>query len=740
MHPKQIKSKNLFIMKILSYISPALHNPPFWGADKIHLPSSRFDKIVQTMHRFIPTLLVLSGVLPVLGGSSVLTRADDLARALQDANAVESRFDVTATVSYVCTNRVNPNMNVAGRDSSGDVLFRIEDIRTLSEVPRPGDHCRFCGAVRTNEHGRHFAVADVLSTFGHGVPPQADVPLETKTLNNYPNYRLLRISGILTDVSYYVASAFWIMLDIRRGQEHVFATLPTSDDADLITIGKHIGSSVSVTGLFVPYDHSLRLQLRRIFKIASFEDLSFPTLQSSTPSNLQRILGRVRATWQDNHAVILTEQGTFVGLEFAPDVPLPENGDLIEATGFPETDMFNLNIFNTTWRRIPAEPEPPQMPTPLSAEGPAFRDQYGKRCAYSQLHGQIVQLEGIVLNAPDKRSSDRLQIKCGPRIVAIDASTHPRALERIEEGCRIRCTGICVLEVAPPTGHITIPRLNGFFIVVRSATDIDILERPSWWTVPRMLCLVGALVVVLLLILVWNRTLRHLAEKRGRELADETIARASADLKVLERTRLAIELHDTLAQNLTGVCLEIETANRLADENPSQMRVHLDVAHKALKSCRAELRNCLWDLRHQALETDDMEIALRQALTPHVADCDMAIRFKVPRDRLTDSTAYAILRIVRELAVNAVRHGKATSLRIAGSIEGDKLLFSVKDNGCGFDPENCPGDEQGHYGLLGIRERINTFEGQMKIDSAPGRGTKVTIFLNVPQERKDVST
>ena len=164
------------------------------------------------------------------------------------------------------------------------------------------------------------------------------------------------------------------------------------------------------------------------------------------------------------------------------------------------------------------------------------------------------------------------------------------------------------------------------------------------------------------------------------------------------------------------------------------MHEHLGIASRALKSCRDDLRNCLWDLRHQTLESDDMESAILQTLAPHTAGIDLAVRFRVPRERISDNTAHAILCIIRELTINGVRHGKATTVKVAGSVEGERLLCSVRDNGCGFDPENCPGDEQGHYGLLGIRERVNAFEGSMTIESRPGAGTKTTISIHIPQE------
>ena len=133
------------------------------------------------------------------------------------------------------------------------------------------------------------------------------------------------------------------------------------------------------------------------------------------------------------------------------------------------------------------------------------------------------------------------------------------------------------------------------------------------------------------------------------------------------------------------------------------------------------------------LEDEDVNDAIRRTLAPHVGNTELAVRFSVPRELFCDNTAHTILRIIRELAINAVQHGKATSVKVAGSIEDAKLLFSVRDNGCGFDPATAPGGEQGHYGLLGIHERVNSFEGKLTLDSVPGKGTKVTVHLNIPQ-------
>ena len=154
------------------------------------------------------------------------------------------------------------------------------------------------------------------------------------------------------------------------------------------------------------------------------------------------------------------------------------------------------------------------------------------------------------------------------------------------------------------------------------------------------------------------------------------------------------------------------------------------------------MRNILWDLRSQVLDEPDIEKAIQQILEPCSDGADIRIRFAVPRDRLTESTARAIFCIVRELVVNAIRHGGATSIRIAGSVENGLLLCSVRDNGCGFDPASAPGAEEGHFWLVGIRERVDAVGGSIEIESAPGKGTRISLSMPAPfkEEREGSGT
>jgi signal transduction histidine kinase len=129
-----------------------------------------------------------------------------------------------------------------------------------------------------------------------------------------------------------------------------------------------------------------------------------------------------------------------------------------------------------------------------------------------------------------------------------------------------------------------------------------------------------------------------------------------------------------------------------------------------------------------------MTEAIERTLEPHSIGVKIAVRFNVPRERLTESTTHAILHIVRELAVNAIRHDRATMIKIAGECHDDTISFSVKDNGCGFDPDAAPSAETGHFGLLGIRERLKEFGGSMTIESEPEQGAKAIVKLTIEHD------
>ena len=152
-------------------------------------------------------------------------------------------------------------------------------------------------------------------------------------------------------------------------------------------------------------------------------------------------------------------------------------------------------------------------------------------------------------------------------------------------------------------------------------------------------------------------------------------------------------------------------------------------AKRILASCRRELRCCLWDLRSRALDASDFQKAVRETLAPHLGGTAATIDFDIPSAKMSEALRHAALSIMREATVNAVRHGHAQTIAISGELSGRRLSFSIVDDGRGFDPDKAKGSVDGHFGLLGMRERAKAFNGSVSITSAPGDGTEISVTL-----------
>ena len=125
---------------------------------------------------------------------------------------------------------------------------------------------------------------------------------------------------------------------------------------------------------------------------------------------------------------------------------------------------------------------------------------------------------------------------------------------------------------------------------------------------------------------------------------------------------------------------------------------------------------------------------MRKTIAPVAIGAATHVRLDVSRARLSDTTAHAVMCIIRELVSNAVRHGHAKTVRVAGEFHNGVLSFSVRDDGCGFDPERCGGPAEGHFGLEGIHERAKRLNGEFRITSTPGNGTRAIAQLKIGNE------
>ena len=451
---------------------------------------------------------------------------------------------------------------------------------------------------------------------------------------------------------------------------------------------------------------------------------------------IRRLSGLVLAVRPPDEILLLNASNTVSHVKTL-DSTLPRPGAFIKAAGRVETDTYFLRLAGARWRDTPPIPieEPP--PQEFSARQILSRDET-QTTIRTDLHGKPVRIRAVVRSLPDPGFGRQLIFAESDGVTfTIDADSCPSVVGSLERGSTISATGICWIEIGNWRPTAPFPQARDFSLALRSPADVKVLANPPWWTPARLAAVIGAMALLIVAVLVWNRALRKEARRQGRLLFREQVARMSAELRAKERSRLAVELHDSISQILTGVALKIKAAQATARTDLDRSLANLSIAESSLRSSREELRHCLWDLRNNIFDIPDFEEAVRQMLRPCIGDAEIAVRLQMERKRISDSTAHEILKIIRELAVNAVRHGAATKIMIAGCLDGDVLSFSVKDNGIGYDETSAPGPEQGHFGILGIRDRLSRCNGALDIQGTPGAGTKATVSMHVDLEDEE---
>ena len=192
----------------------------------------------------------------------------------------------------------------------------------------------------------------------------------------------------------------------------------------------------------------------------------------------------------------------------------------------------------------------------------------------------------------------------------------------------------------------------------------------------------------------------------------ELKARYSAVLG--ERNRIAREIHDTLAQNLAGIALQLDSVNMETPDIPSSLRSRLDQTCNLVRYSLSEARRAVSDLRSDNLERHELEAELPQIAARMASSATAEANVQVvgtPR-RLNPTIEKNLLRIFQEALANAVKHAGAHKIDIELRYGPDCLMLSVRDDGSGFDTEKIIPLGVGHYGLTGMRERAERIGGR----------------------------
>ncbi len=214
-------------------------------------------------------------------------------------------------------------------------------------------------------------------------------------------------------------------------------------------------------------------------------------------------------------------------------------------------------------------------------------------------------------------------------------------------------------------------------------------------------------------------------------------ARRLESAQTEERNRLAREIHDTIAQDLSAISFQLEAAEAIlgAQGDPERARRSVSAALDLTRKGLEEARRSVLDLRAAPLEGRTLPAALAAlAAEASAGDIGPAVVFEgAPGTPLSPAVEVGLYRIAQEALQNALRHATASRIHLLLESLPDKVRLTVEDDGQGFAIEDATASR---FGLVGMRERSRLLGGIFQIESSPGAGTRITAELPLPTPRR----
>jgi signal transduction histidine kinase len=433
-------------------------------------------------------------------------------------------------------------------------------------------------------------------------------------------------------------------------------------------------------------------------------------------------------------------------------------GDTIEAVGFLDIAGYRPVLADARCRRDEA---PPAVVAPVEVPFARLRE--------GQHAGEVILLRGKLVGRttrPVRRDNAGF---VGARTICTiqnadlaftaecEHDQENTALGSVPLGSLVTSAGVASIETGDDG------QLKTLVLLQRTPGDLRVLETPSWFTPPRLLICLGAVLLLSVGAIGWSMTVsknnamlsflvaerekaqRELQqahdslEQRVRERTDqlkiEMTARKAAEVDfkatLTERTRLARDLHDTLEQSLTGIALQLDTTAKLLPRSTSEAERHLELARGFMHQSQIELRRSIWDLRSRELEQFDVATALLHTSQQIAQGTQLRVEIETegPPRPLPEIVEENLLRIGQEALTNAVKHSGATLATIRLGFASNAVTLMVKDNGSGLVPEKVAANGDRHFGLLGMSERSKRLGGRFSVSGAPGEGTTITVSL-----------
>jgi signal transduction histidine kinase len=405
-------------------------------------------------------------------------------------------------------------------------------------------------------------------------------------------------------------------------------------------------------------------------------------------------------------------------------------GDEVEVAGFLAWRGPEVGLTDAVVRKNAsvAAPAPIRLQKPFVSSFPPA----GSR---------LVQIEASLLDVRTTPEGGELTLAADE--AQINAVVSPEVFSGVRDlqpGSVLAVTGIGEVSWRFDTDRWPVQTVDAMRLLVRSPTDVRVVEPASFWSPARLTGLALVLAGGVAVSLAWVAALRREVRRQSALAVAEAMARRRAsdeyEVTLRERGRIAADLHDTLLQTITGIGYQLQCCASDAAAVPSAAPEHIRVAQSLVGHASRQLRSTVWSLRSMPDPRQPFADAVGDMARLLAAGQGVKIDVLVTGAPVAvhETVARQLMFIVQEALLNAMHHGKAANvvISVAFAADGAAAEISIADDGCGFVPSHATGPMAGHFGIQGMRERAELLNGTFTLDTAVGRGTTVTVKVPMP--------
>ena len=588
------------------------------------------------------------------------------------------------------------------------------------EVEGKSDKGTFAPLVRANQ----------LKDLGAGTMPEPVQPTWDQLMNGSLDDQFVEVSGIVVE-SYPRPAGYppqWSKITLRTTEGSLWV------DTWLVgtnfeSLENYEDSIVRLRGcLFVALgtdSHQLELGHIRMYVDSIEVDQPAPVDSFSIPqkraADLTRFdpqansFERVKVSGQILYIIgqdyFMTDGTNGVRLTLRHPLEL-HTGDLVDVAGYPELSGAAPHLRSAVARKtghasmpVPGKLSPDDLPNAI----------------YDSTR---VRIEGTLVSSRQTATNEVLEVQAGSwRFVARvkqKGSSIPPPI-----GSRLALIGVYATQGGNPV-------LDGnaapFDLLIHSSSDIRILSKPPWWTLKRLLVIVGALVCALAFLGLWITQLRRQVEQRTTELAVQIQNRQQVEHQRAmeqERARIAQDLHDELGSGITEISMLATVGGSV---NGPHGHLH-EIGGRAQQMVTA-LDEIVWAMnpKHDSLASLVSYSCLYADRLLKLANitCQLKGAVDLPDHAMSSVSRHEFFLAFKEAITNVIHHSGATEVRLAVRQIGDRVRLSITDNGRGLAPDALV---RGGDGLVNMRTRLEKMGGRFAIASQAGRGTIVRFYM-----------